>query len=240
MRLLTFLLCLPVLALADGRHDHRSHGAHAGHKPIAWQAVDARFETTACQLPCQQPGSSVWSLRRGHDSVELRGADAWYSELWRLLSDGSIDYAFAMHDDKRVIEYNPVDLQIINKTPDWERLGAIVAARDLERLKIGEVGLHAGYTTHTYSGVDSGTRIEIVWIPELMLPLKVDTRNSSGYVSVQLLAFDAQGMPPMPDAVRERYQRVDYADLGDMEEDPNAKVWIQKASKALGHGSHAH
>lgn len=240
MRILVILLCLPVIARADDGHDHRTHGAHAGQKSIAWKAVDARFETTACQLPCKKPRSSVWNLRRADDSVELRGAGAPYSELWRRLRNGSIDYAFAMHDDERVIEYNPVDLQIINKTPDWERLGAIVAARDLERLKLGEVGLHAGYTTHTYSGVDSGTRIEIVWIPELMLPLKVDTRNSSGYVSVQLLAFDSQGMPPMPDAVRERYQRVDYADLGDMEEDPNAKVWIQKASKALGHGSHAH
>lgn len=248
MRFLIVCLCFPFVALAGDAHDHHAHGEHRHEKsaapavqmPIDWKPIDARFETTTCEIPCRQPKSSAWDLRRSDTAVELRGAGAPYSEMWRRLGDGRIDYAFAMHDEERVIEYSPIDLQLINKTPDWERLGAVVAAEDLGRLKAGKVGRHAGYATRTYAGNVKGTRIEIVWIPELMLPAKVDSRTAKRRVTVKLLGIEKNANPPMPDPVRERYQRVDFADLGDMEEDPDAQVWIRKAVNAPGHDSHAH
>ena len=249
MRYLISALLLPSMVFASDAHDHGAHASHdqdhqvsapAAQAAIAWKPVDVRFETTTCEIPCKAPKSRTWTLRRDERAIELRGSGAPYGEVWRRLDDGKVDYAFVMHDEDRMIEYAPIDLQLINKVPDWERLGAVVAAEDIERLKAGKRARHEGFATRSYTGSVNGAKVEVVWIPELHLPAKIDSKTAKRRVTVRLLAVENSPAPPMPDVVRERYQRVDYADLGDMEEDPDAQRWIRKAINAPGHEAHNH
>lgn len=199
----------------------------------------ARFETVHCALPCKKPVARRWTLARDAQAVELRGEGAPYSELWRRLAGGRVGYAFLMHDERRAIEYSPVDLEMIGRAPDWERLGALLSPRDLARLERGAKGRHGAYATRRYAGTLGGAKVEAQWITTLGLPAKLTYRYPGHTVTVRLLALDA-GAPPAPGAALAAYELVDYADIGDMEGDPQAEAWIRKAAAAPGHAHPGH
>lgn len=236
MRYFLFFLMFPLNLMADGFHVPPATQAGAP----AWLPLAASFRTTQCSLPCSEEKSASWQMRRDQGAIELRGTGSPFSEMWRRSGDGRIDYVFLMHDEKRSIDYNPVDLKLADKTPHWERLGSLIAAADLDRLEPGEHGQRFGYATRSYRGELNGARVDVVWIPQLGLPASLQTTRDAQRVSIELLSIEATGTLPDAIAVPRDYQRVDYADLGDMEEDPQAQVWIRKAALAPGHQHHAH
>lgn len=205
-------------------------------------AVAAHFETTHCAIPCKKPVSRQWHLLRDGQTIELRGDGAPFSELWRRLGDGRIDYVYVMHDERRAIEYSPVDLTLIGREPDWARIGALLSPADLERLKRGAAGRHAGLATRRYTGTLGSAKIDVAWIPDLALPARLQYRYPDQTVTIRLLRRHAGAPPVAPTtaATLAGYQLVDYADIGDMEEDAQAQTWIRKAAAAPGHLHQGH
>ncbi|WP_059750803.1 hypothetical protein [Thiobacillus denitrificans] len=210
--------------------------------PTAPPAVAARFETTHCAIPCKKPISRQWHLLRDSQTIELRGDGAPFSELWRRLGDGRADYVYVMHDERRAIEYSPVDLVLIGRQPDWTRIGALLSPADLERLKRGAAGRHAGLATRRYTGTLGPARIDVAWIPNLALPARLQYRYPDQTVTIRLLRR-YEGASPVASTTAGTlagYQLVDYADIGDMEEDAQAQAWIRKAAAAPGHLHQGH
>lgn len=200
-------------------------------------AVAAQFETIHCAVPCRKPTTRRWFLLREGRSIELRGENAPFSELWRRLADGRIDYVYVMHDERRSIEYSPIDLALIDQQPDWARLGAILSHADLERLEPGAKGRVAGLQFRRYRGTLGKARVDVAWIPGLALPYRLKYRYPGETVTIRLLRRypDAPPIAPSTADVLAAYQSVDYADIGDMEEDAAAQTWIRKAAMAPGH-----
>lgn len=200
-------------------------------------SVAVRFETTHCAIPCRKPTIRRWFLLRDSRSIELRGENAPFSELWRRLADGRVDYVYVMHDERRAIEYSPIDLALIDRQPDWARLGAILSPADLERLKPGSKGRLAGMQFRRYTGILGRAKVDVAWIPSLALPYRLQYRYPGETVTVRLLRHypDAPPIAPTTADALTAYQPVDYADLGDMEEDAAAQAWIRKAAMAPGH-----
>lgn len=234
---------IPILFLCCGAAQ-AADIVHA-HTPVAvtpTPTVAARFETTHCTIPCKKPISRRWELLRDAQTIELRGEGAPFSELWRRLVDGRIDYIYLMHDEHRAIEYSPTDLALIGRQPDWERIGSLVSSRDLAHLKRGAKGRHAGLETRRYTGALGKAKVDVAWIPSLALPAKLQYRYPKQTVTIRLVRHhDAPGASTVANALAS-YQLVDYADIGDMEDDPQAQVWIRKAVAAPGnlHQGHEH
>lgn len=230
--LLVLLCCSPV----------RADVLPPAEASVALPAVTAHFETTQCAIPCKKPVSKRWYLLRDSRTLELRGEGAPFSEVWRRLADGRIDYVYVMHDERRAIEYSPVDLALIGRQPDWARIGALVSPADLERLKRGAAGRHAGLTTRRYTGTLGPARVDVAWIPDLSLPARLQYRYPGQTVTIRLLRRHL-GEPPVAPTTADTlagYQLVDYADIGDMEEDAQAQAWIRKAAAAPGHLHQGH
>lgn len=230
--LLLLLCCGPARAAAES----------APVTPAALPAVAAHFETTHCAIPCKKPISRQWHLLRDSRTIELRGNGAPFSELWRRLGDGGIDYVYVMHDERRAIEYSPVDLTLIGRQPDWTRIGAILSPADLQGFKRGAAGRHAGLATRRYTGTLGSAQVDVAWIPDLALPARLQYRYPDQTVTIRLLRryADAPPVAPTTAATLAGYQLVDYADIGDMEEDAQAQAWIRKAAAAPGHLHQGH
>lgn len=139
-----------------------------------------------------------------------------------------------MHDERRAIEYSPVDLEMLGRAPDWERVGALLSPRDLARLERGAKGRHGAHATQRYAGTLGGAKLEAQWISALGLPAKLTYRYPGHTVTVRLLALDTSAASA-PGAALAGYDLIDYADVGDMEGDPQADAWIRKATAAPGH-----
>lgn len=231
---LTLLLCICVVASV------------AAVPPVAdtptLPALAARFETALCALPCKDPKSRQWYLLRDARAIELRDDSAVYSELWRRYDDGRIDYVYLMHDERRGIEYSPADLDVIGRRPDWERIGALLSPQDLAQLTAGAKGRHDGLETQRYTGTLRKAAVDVIWIPELALPASLEYRYPDRMITVRLLQrYPGKAPVALTDSkTLAHYQLVDYADVGDMEEDPQAQRWIRKAVAAPGHQHHEH
>lgn len=212
-------------------------GGGAAQADAVLPAAAARFETTHCAVPCKKPVSRRWDLMRDAQTIELRGVGAPFSELWRRLGDGRVGYVYLMHDERRAIEYSPADLAMIDRAPDWERIGALLSPREIERLASAGRGRQGGLETQRYRGRLGKAKVEATWIPALALPAKLVYRYPGHTVSIRLVARHEGAAPAQPPAAAAlaSYALVDYADIGDMEGDPQAEAWIRKAAAAPGH-----
>lgn len=208
------------------------------------ELVQAHFETRVCARPCKKPRVRDWFMFRTPDRLELRDARTPVSEIWRWQSDKStVAYQYLMHDDKRVIEYAPVDLALIGKTPDWKRLRHIVTEQDLAHLKrVGSTGkTKARPATERWVGRVQGVQIDVRWNPAEALPEQVTYTHPGHAVTVtRLHTGKALPVAVTTESALASYIAVDYADLGDMEHSPDEQVWIRKAMQAPGHEHHDH
>ena len=222
-------------------------------------AINAQFETTQCALPCKTPNTTAWWLLRSNNQVELRGIDnnthklSPRSEIWTLNPDGKLGYLFLMHEDKRAIEYLFDDLKILGINPDkekWEETSQLVTESELNQMKRTgiETATFQGYETISYQGEINNAQVNIVWIPELKIPLKMVYTYPDITTTVQLkklingenLALPENKQLKTSNQALSNYQQVYYTDIGDMEDNSKAQVWIAKARGALGIHAHNH
>ena len=101
---------------------------------------------------------------------------------------------------------------------------------------------YKGLALTKYHGEINGIKTDIVWIAALQIPLQMTYVYPQHQVTINLLN---QGMQELnTKATSEQallgYQRIDYADIGDMEHSAQAKMWLSKAEDALGINTHHH
>jgi hypothetical protein len=212
--------------------------AHAEEPP----PVVAEFRTTTCSTPCRSPQVRHWFLLRDVHTVELRDARLPVSQLWQRDGHGAtVRYSYAMHDEKRAVDYTSTDLALIRHTPSWERLGSILTADEVASLTpVAGEQMAGGVTLHR--GSLEGAHVELQWNRPLALPQQVRFDHPTHTLTMELLrSFDHPGpVPATTPAVLAGYARVDFADLGDMEHDAAEQRWIRKALLAPGHVGHDH
>jgi hypothetical protein len=226
---------------------------------LSLPTIDAQFETTQCALPCKAPSTNAWWLFRANNQVELRSIDkitekpSPRSEIWTLNPDGKLGYLFLMHEDKRAIEYLFDDLKILGINPDqtkWETEAQLVTENELAHMQKSSIKTVAfqGYATVGYEGEINSAKVNIIWIPELKIPVKIvyTYPNSTSIVQLtklitgtELATVESKQLKTTKD-VLSHYEQVYYTDIGDMEDNTKAQVWIAKARGALGIHEHQH
>lgn len=206
--------------------------------------LDARFETSQCAVPCQKPVKREWLMLREAGQVELRDLHAKHSDLWQW-QDGTLDYVYLMHDEKRAIDYTSIDLRLLGMgvgENKWQALTQLVTPSELASLEKKAGTPYEKMATEIYQGKLSGVDTEITWIPALQIPLQVEYRYPKHHVTVKLVER-YQGKLPVQrttNQVLHAYQHVDFVDIGDMEHDKHAVAWLSAAKDAPGVNVHRH
>lgn len=213
--------------------------------PLALTPLSAQFETIECTRPCKKPSNITWWMWRTPSQVELKKANSSNSELWTW-DNGNANYQFLMHDEKKVIEYSAVDLKMLDLMADnskWQALTSLVSHKDLASMK--KTGLkkqYKGLALTQYNGKINGIKTHIVWIAALQIPLQMTYVYPKHQVTINLLKQDVQVIDDKATSEKTllTYQRIDYADIGDMEHSAEAKMWLSKAEDAPGITAHYH
>ena len=212
----------------------------------ALTTLNAQFETTQCALPCKKAVKHAWWMWRTLEKVELRKAQSANSELWQLQPDKTINYAFLMHDEKKLIEYSDVDLKMLNQAMDakkWEALTKLVTQKELDGMqKKALKKQYQGLSLTQYDGQLNGVETHITWVPALQIPLTMRYVYPKHQVTMTLLSHNAPqaALTATTEQTLLGYDRIDYTDIGDMEHAASAKMWLSKATDAPGLNSHQH
>jgi hypothetical protein len=222
-------------------------------------AIDAQFETTHCASPCKTAHVNSWWLLRSADQVELRNIDkttgtlSARSEIWKHNPDGKLSYLYLMHPDKRAIEYLFDDLKILGLGADeqkWQMSSQLLTNDELAHMKKTDIKTapYQGFDTESYEGEINQAKVNVLWIPKLHIPAKViyTYPTSTATVALQklitgseLTSNDNLQLKTTNEALSS-YQQVYFTDIGDMEQNAEAQVWIAKAKGAPGLNGHHH
>ena len=208
-------------------------------------SLNAKFKTIECAQPCKKPKNSTWWMLRTPLQVELKNANSHNSELWTWENDQA-NYQFLMHDEKKVIEYSPVDLKMLNMPADsnrWQEVTSLVLQKDLASMKKTSLKKqYKGLALTQYNGKIEGIKTQIVWIASMQIPLQMTYFYPKHKVTINLLDLNTQSTTASATSEQtlNNYQRIDYADIGDMEHSAHAKMWLSKAHDAPGLHSHQH
>lgn len=218
--------------------------------------LDAKFMTESCAKPCKKSITKQWWMMRDNTQVEIRSADNKnqldeHSEVWKINpTDGKMHYLYLMHDEKRVIEYEHEDMNILRMSPSeqkWQEMSQLITDKDLAQLKKSakKTKPYFGKLTEIYTGKLNGTNVRLTWIPELKLPqqMVVDYPNSRIKITLKSMgktSNKSEEAPRSTEAILANYTQVFYTDIGDMEHNAEDKIWIRKAHDAPGLGMHHH
>lgn len=185
-------------------------------------AVWARFESSVIHLghrPRQEV--STWELWRDASRIEIRDGEGGMGELWIRNPDGLLSYHRLFHGEQRSIDYTEGDLRSLHHQSKWQLLGEVV---DIEGLRAALK--HTGTedildrSADRFQGQIEGVDIEVLWLESERLPARVRQTYPDRVVTLTLKAVQpAQDAPWEPTTLRD-YQRTDYSDIGDREEDP--------------------
>ena len=200
--------------------------------------LSAQFATVECAQPCKKPTTMTWRMWRTPNKVALKKNNSNNSELWTWENDQA-NYQFLIHDEKKIIEYSAVDLKMLNMAADntkWQQVTNLALQKDLALMK--KTKLKKQYNNlvlSKYSGSIEGIKTQIVWIDSLQIPLQINYFYPKHKTMVNLLDVNASTTASaINEQMLKSYERIDYADIGDMEHSALSKKWLSKAQDAPG------
>lgn len=226
-----------LLALIAGLYHAAGQGAVAtGPAP----AVAAQYETRSIQLAHRpQARTQRWYLLRSERRIETwaeDAKDAGERQLWQRDTAGEIRHARLFPADRRVVDYQPGDLRALGRYPDWQRLGELIDAGLLDRLKDTGPVTVLNREARRYQGQIDGVDLEIWWLLRERLPALLRRGTGDREIALHLLALHPLADTPWPPADSDGFVHLDYTDLGDMEADP----FVQRLHANEGHAKHGH
>lgn len=182
--------------------------------------------------------ATQWRLWRSTDRVTTENLSARTSEVWQR--DGSaLFHQQLYHEDRRGIEFQPGDLQLLSAgEPSWPKQCLALDPQLLTQLtldKQGWTGGHDSYPYRRYTGQIEGFGWTVILRIDLMVPALVERKRPGFVERTELKAAYPLVSAPWQPTGSDDYELIDFADLGDREDDP----FVVKVERSLGH-SHAH
>lgn len=181
--------------------------------------------------------TTPWYFWRSGNRVETRDAHGENGEVWESNLRGQISYTKLFHPAEKAIDYTPGDLGALAINADWNQIKSIIDPKLLgTHLKRSGEQIVDGQRAERYAGAIDGVSTEVLWLPEMKLPARIE--KTRGGVTVSLRMAECKPLASAPwamtsEARMQSYQHLDYADLGDMENDPFVK-------NVVGHNAGAH
>ena len=206
--------------------------------PAPLPPIACEFETvTARENGTAEAKTRAWRLWRAADAVETQELDSPDAEAWHRDPRGQVTYFRVFHPEKRAIEYKATDLSISHSTPNWERLASVVApefiAKNLKQTGEERVLERAAIR---YEGESGGSKFEVVWLTAEQIPAFVRETRDGDVSTIRLRAIHPLPESPWPHGLKDAYEIIDFADLGDKESDPTLQAMLKRS----GHAGHRH
>lgn len=208
------------LVLREAPHpDH-----HAEENSSAGQAshADEHSVTTTVRL-WRKPDLVI------REEVETGIADYWQQDHHTIIQKKFF------HNERRGVEFQQADLQMLNKLPQWQPLACLLDTAVISQLTEVDTGWSEGVPVRRYEGRLNDTQWRIDVRTDLMVPVRIERENAERHETLALVnAWPLSESPRQPVAV-DQYNVIDFADIGDMEYDP----FVKQVEAMLG-GVHHH
>lgn len=178
-----------------------------------------------------------WRLLRQAERVEIHDSSANMSDIWSRTSNDLLFYERVFHEDRHVVEYSPVDLNVLGVERRWDKLVLAFDPEILRELGTGRpAGTVAGYEGVRYKGTVDAVGYEVVWLPQIKLPALIRQTRDDGEVVTRLRTLHAMEQSPWPPTDTAQYRIVEYSDMGDLERDPFVMKVLNQIPGGHSHG----
>jgi hypothetical protein len=184
----------------------------------------------------QQLKEGDWFFWRQGNRTETRDDVSHQGEIWERQQRGGYFYTHLFFDEKVALEFTPGDLAALNSAPSQPQFFSLIAPAVFgkELLLVGESKPN-GISVESYKGYLKGMSAEVDWLPALQLPARIEKTGKDGN-SLKLI-LESCGKPSefkVQPAHLDSFRRLDFTDLGDMEDDSQ----VQRIEKLLGCAHH--
>lgn len=207
---------------------------------VSMPAIAARYLIEERPARAKPQPRLAWYLYRGDHVVETANPAQGTAERWERDSGGRITHARYFHGDRRVVEAAFGELRTRNMVPDWRQLGAVFDPREVAGLRKVGATRHLGQAASIYRGRVGDESLEVTWLESAAIAARVvraSRRGTTSIVLAELRDERPESWPHVGAVDTATYQRIDLADLGDMESDPFVKRLLRAGG---GHAGHAH
>jgi len=161
-----------------------------------------------------------WFFWRKAKEVEVLNAAKNFGEKWTLTSKQEVMYQSLYHDKKFLLDFQPADLKILGKQTNWDIKKTLLPKSLLKSLTQKQTAKFNDYKMIRYEGDVAGIQYQIDWLPELKLPSRVVKKAFNKQVITELKELFPLDKTPYKQFETEKYDDMDYADIGDNESHP--------------------
>jgi hypothetical protein len=193
----------------------------------------AEFVTT---ISGDNPAVNSARIVRTASAVEWIYLASNTSELWTKTSNDLWFYSKIFHTDHQVIEYSPVDINLLGIYQQWQHLAInpdILRAATNTKTAAD----FRGWQGVIYSGELDGISYEVLWLPQLSIAARVIAKQGKQKTVTEIHALYVNQQAPFSFSDITHYRTIEYTDLGDMERDP----FVMKIQhELLDHHGHLH
>jgi hypothetical protein len=214
-----FILCLTACA------DSAQHTFSLPESLVGMSAspqLACRYEKQVLGENKAQPTN--WYFWRQQKRTETRDELSNQGEIWESINVGDFYYTRLFYNERVALEWARGDLMASGSTPSIKQISSIVDPDMLgKELTLKGKAESNGTAIEFYRGTVNSIATEVDWLPILQLPARLVKQLPEGRVTLTLSICDkASQFPvkPITKAELDGFRRLDYTDLGDMEDDP--------------------
>lgn len=188
---------------------------------------------TSNQLACRyekrtvgvnNPQTASWYFWRQKHRTETRDELSNQGEIWEKYNSGALFYTRLFYNEKVALEFVQGDLAATNVTPSTQQLTSLVDPKLFgKELALLSKDNKDGLPIEHYKGTIGDIATEVDWLPVLQLPARLVKKLPVGTVALTLAECGTGSnfpVKPITKADLDNFRRLDYTDLGDMENDP--------------------
>ena len=200
-------------------------------------AASYRVTFTAPDQPARQ---QVWRLRRSATELVWDKGEA-STDIWRR-DAGGIRLDRVLHPQQTTVAYSAGELRTLSLAIGWQPLARLLSDADLAQLhRAAPRTRQATNGLIDCQGRLSGDQVLLRWDSVHQLPLRLQRRHAGGQVLFERTAVYATAPAEWLAADRraQAYRLIDVADLGDLQDDPAARL-AQRLDERLGWRSPGH
>lgn len=187
----------------------------------AVNSLACRYEKTAGDKN-RQPTN--WYFWRQTQRTETRDELSNQGEIWERNGAGQLFYTRVFYNEKVALEFVPGDLAATGAEPSWQQLTSLVNPEKLgKELALQGKADKNGMPVEYYKGAVNNIMTEVDWLPDLQLPARILKMLPDGRLSLMLAECGNDSkfkVKPIMKSEFDSLRRIDFTDLGDMEDDP--------------------
>lgn len=177
--------------------------------------------------------SKVFKTKRTIGPFERARGLGESCEVWSKRRGGEVIQSRVFMNEKRVIEFSHDDLLILDYKSSWDEVACFASISAVKKyFKLEDVSKWKdSYIEEIYSHNFGEIKYTVSWLPELQIARSLIVENKSMTISVTLKDVESghSYLDQLPD-ISDQFIRYDFADLGDLEEEPGLVSLIHKYS----------